>query len=88
MAKVLGRIGGSPSVSTMELVFTRWDEVAGPELAGHSRPLRVQNAVLVIGVEHPAWATRARMEAEGILARVREMGDTGITRIEVVVQRP
>jgi hypothetical protein len=48
----------------------------------------VQNAVLVIGVEHPAWATRARMEAEGILAQVREMGDTGITRIEVVVQRP
>jgi predicted nucleic acid-binding Zn ribbon protein len=88
MARVLGRLGGAPSVSTMELVFTRWDEVAGPELASHLRPLRVQNAVLVLGVEHPAWATRARMEAEGILGRVRELGDTSISRIEVVVQRP
>ena len=34
------------------------------------------------------WATRARMESEAILARVRQLGDTTIERLEVVVKRP
>jgi predicted nucleic acid-binding Zn ribbon protein len=87
MAKVLGRMGGSAAGSTMELVFSRWPEVVGTELAEHLTPMRIQGTVLVVGVEHPAWATRARMEAERIVARVRELGDSTITRVEVVVQR-
>ena len=88
MAKVLGRMGASPSPHTMELLFTRWEEVAGAELSSHLHPMRVQGSVLVVGVDHPAWATRARMESELILARVRQLGDTTIERMEVVVQRP
>jgi predicted nucleic acid-binding Zn ribbon protein len=88
MAKVLGRLGVSPSAPAMEVVFTRWDEVVGPELAAHIRPVRLQDSVLVVGVDHPTWATRARMESGQIISRVRELGDTTIERIEVVVQRP
>jgi predicted nucleic acid-binding Zn ribbon protein len=88
IAKVLGRIGASPSPQTMELVFTRWEEVAGAELAGHLQPMRLQNSTLIVGADQPAWATRARMESERILARVHQLGDTTIERIEVVVQRP
>jgi predicted nucleic acid-binding Zn ribbon protein len=87
VAKVLGRLGGSPSVTTMELVFTRWDEVVGEELAAHLRPMRVDGAVLVVGTDRPAWATRARMESEHILARVSALGDHTIERLEVVVER-
>ena len=87
IAKVLSRIGASPSPQTMELVFTRWEEVAGAELASHVRPMRLQNSTLVVGADHPAWATRARMETERILHRLHELGDTSIERIEVVVQR-
>jgi len=87
IAKVLSRIGASPSPQTMELVFTRWEEVAGVELAAHLRPMRLQGSTLVVGADHPAWATRARMESERILSRARELGDTTIERIEVVVQR-
>jgi predicted nucleic acid-binding Zn ribbon protein len=87
IAKVLSRIGASPSPQTMELVFTRWEEVAGAELAGHLQPMRLQGSTLVVGADHPAWATRARMEAERILTRAHELGDTTIERIEVVVQR-
>ncbi len=86
MAKVLGRIGASPS-PTMELVFTRWVEVVGAELAEHLQPVRVDGPVLVVGAAHPAWATRARMDSAQILARARALGDTTIERIEVVVQR-
>jgi len=88
IAKVLARIGAAPSPHTMELLFTRWEELAGTELAGHLRPMRLQKATLVVGADHPAWATRARMESEAILARVRQLGDTTIERLEVVVKRP
>jgi predicted nucleic acid-binding Zn ribbon protein len=88
IAKVLARIGAAPSPLTMELVFTRWEELVGAELGAHLRPMRLQETTLVVGADHPAWATRARMEAEGILARVRQLGDTSIERVEVVVRRP
>jgi predicted nucleic acid-binding Zn ribbon protein len=88
VAKVLGRMGASPSPTTMALVFTRWEEVVGPELAAHLHPVRLQDAVLLIGVEHPAWGTRARMESRQILRHLRELGDTSVERIDVVVQRP
>jgi predicted nucleic acid-binding Zn ribbon protein len=88
IAKVLSRIGAAPTAQTLELLFTRWEEVVGPELARHVQPQRLQNAILVVAADHPVWATRARMEAERIRARARELGDSGIERVEVVVQRP
>jgi predicted nucleic acid-binding Zn ribbon protein len=87
IAKVLSRIGAAPSPQTMELVFTRWEEVAGHELSAHVRPMRLQNSALVVGADHPVWATRARMESERILAEMHGLGNTSIERIEVVVQR-
>jgi predicted nucleic acid-binding Zn ribbon protein len=88
MAQLLGRLGASASPGTMEVIFTRWDEVVGAEFAQHLQPVRVDGAVLVVGADHPAWATRARMDSAQILARVRVLGDTTIERIEVTIQRP
>ncbi len=87
MPRLLGRLGSAPTPAVMEAVFTRWDELVGGELAGHLRPQRVDGRVLVVAVEHPAWATRARMESGQILARLRELGETSIDRLEVVVER-
>jgi predicted nucleic acid-binding Zn ribbon protein len=87
IAKVLGRIGAAPSVHTMELVFTRWEEVAGDELSDHVKPMRLLNSALVVAADHPVWATRARMESGRILAEMRDLGDSSIERIEVVVKR-
>ncbi len=87
IAKVLSRIGASPSTQTMELVFTRWNEVAGAELSSHVRPMRLQNSTLIVGADHPIWATRARMATERVLHQLHELGDRSIERIEVVVQR-
>lgn len=88
MARILGRLGASPSALTMELVFTRWEEVVGAEFAAHLQPVRVEGGTLVIGADHAAWATRARMDAERILTQARALGDTAIARIEVVIRRP
>jgi len=85
--RLLGRLGASATPATMEAVFARWEELVGAELAGHTRPLRVDGRALVVAVDHPAWATRARMEAGAILERLRAAGETPIERLEVVVER-
>ncbi len=87
MPRLLDRLGSAPTPAVMEAVFTRWDELVGTELGGHVRPQRVDGQVLVVVVEHPAWATRTRMESGQILARLRELGETSIDRLEVVVER-
>jgi predicted nucleic acid-binding Zn ribbon protein len=88
MNQVLGRMGASISSTSMELIFTRWEEVVGPELAAHSHPVRLVDSVLLMGVDHATWATRARMENRAILAKLRGLGDTSVERIDVVVKRP
>ncbi len=88
MAKVLGRMGAPASLDTMEVIFTRWPEVVGAELAAHVQPVRVHGNVLVISAEHPTWVTRCRMEGEHIISSARSLGDTTVERIEVVLQRP
>ena len=72
----------------MEVVFSRWDEVVAGRAGAHLRPLRVDDAALVVAADHPAWATRARMESGQILARVHALGESPIERLEVVVERP
>jgi predicted nucleic acid-binding Zn ribbon protein len=87
MPRLLQRLGVSASPATMEAVFARWDEVVEGDLVGHVRPVRVDGRTLVVAVDHPAWATRARMQSAQILARVRALGDTPIERLEVLVER-
>jgi predicted nucleic acid-binding Zn ribbon protein len=86
--RLLGRLGAPSSPVTMEVVFTRWPEVVGPELAEHLRPVRIDGRVLVVAVDHPAWATRARVEAPRILGRVQDLGESSVERLDVVVDRP
>ena len=88
MARLLGRLGAPPAPATMEAVFARWGEVVGDEVGAHLRPVRVDGSVLVVAADHPAWATRARMESAQILARLRPRCDTPIERLGVVVERP
>jgi predicted nucleic acid-binding Zn ribbon protein len=88
MPRLLKRLGVPATPATMEAVFARWDEVVEGDLTGHVRPLRVDGHTLVVAVDHPAWATRTRMQAAHILARVRVLGDTPIERLEVLVERP
>jgi predicted nucleic acid-binding Zn ribbon protein len=72
----------------MAVVFTRWAEVAGPDLEEHVQPLRINGTTLLVAADHPAWATRTRMESGPMLERAKALGETLIERIEVVVQRP
>ena len=88
LPRVLGRLGAAASPVAMEAVFSRWGEIAGADLSAHVRPVRLDTSVLVVAADHPAWATRARMESGRFLARVLAMGDLPLERLEVLVERP
>lgn len=72
----------------LSAVFSRWEEVAGPVLSRHVRPVRISGGVLVVAADHPAWATEVRALAASLLERVGEMAGEVPDRLEVTVRRP
>jgi len=78
---------GAPSAGALDDLFTRWDEVAGPDLAPRTRPLGVRDGALVIGVDDPAWTTAVRFAEAALLARLATVVGAGAaTRVEVRVR--
>ncbi|HUA95834.1 MAG TPA: DUF721 domain-containing protein [Acidimicrobiales bacterium] len=69
-------------------VFSRWDEIAGPALARHARPLRLTPGELVVAVDEPAWATQVRSLAGELLRRVGEVAGEAPTQLRVTVRPP
>jgi predicted nucleic acid-binding Zn ribbon protein len=68
-------------------IFGRWEEIVGPALAAHVRPLRVTEDALVLSADHPAWATQVRALGTAVLAQVGEATGRVPGRLEVVVRR-
>ena len=56
-------------------------------MAAHVRPVRLLDDALVVGVDHPAWASQVRHLAPDILDRVRVACGEGHapTRLEIRV---
>lgn len=85
--RVLRTLGGAPA-GVVGALFGRWEEIVGPQLAGHARPVAVQDGVLVVGVDDPAWATQVRFLEVELVRRVGDVtGSTDVSRVEVRVRR-
>jgi hypothetical protein len=78
----------SPAAGSLSAVFTRWEEIVGPAVARHVRPLRLSGGVLVVAVDQPAWATQVRALGAGLLTRVGEVGGVVPDRLQVTVRPP
>jgi predicted nucleic acid-binding Zn ribbon protein len=69
-------------------LFARWRDIVGPAMAEHVEPVRVDSEVLVVAVDHPAWATQIRHLGDDLLDRVAaEAGVARPTRLEVRIRR-
>jgi len=69
-------------------LFALWKDIVGPVMSEHVRPVRLDAGVLVVAVDHPAWATQVRRLGDDLLDRVAaEAGVARPTRLEVRVQR-
>lgn len=84
-----GAGAGAPrpaSAAALGTVFSRWEELVGPAVARHVRPLRLEGGTLVVAVDQPPWATQMRVLAPGILVRLSEQTGERLDRLEVVVR--
>ena len=66
-------------------VFGRWDDAVGPTVAAHVRPVRLDQGVLTVEADEPAWATQVKFLSSTIAARLAEVAGVDIEHIEVRV---
>jgi predicted nucleic acid-binding Zn ribbon protein len=60
----------------------RWREIVGPEIAGHARPVDLQDGVLVLEADHGAWRQELTMLVPRIIEKFNELcGEGTVTEI-------
>jgi predicted nucleic acid-binding Zn ribbon protein len=69
-------------------VFGRWEEAVGVQVANHARPVRLDDGVLVVEVDEPAWATQIALLSNTIRERLSTVTGVEVARVEVRVARP
>jgi predicted nucleic acid-binding Zn ribbon protein len=84
---VLGRLmkaRGWEKPKAEATVFAAWERVVGPDIAQHSRPVKLDGGVLTVEAESTAWATQLRMLSTQVLARIAtELGPDVVRRLRV-----
>lgn len=78
-----GREG--PSSRAVGGVFGRWDEIVGPDVARHVRPVRLEADRLVVEVADPAWATQVRLLADHLRSRLTTVTGVAVATVDVRV---
>jgi predicted nucleic acid-binding Zn ribbon protein len=76
-----------PSREAVSGLFGNWDEAVGEQVATHVRPIKLDEAVLVVEVDDPAWATQVKFLSSNIIARLHEVAGVRVERIDVRVER-
>jgi predicted nucleic acid-binding Zn ribbon protein len=65
-------------------IFGMWESVVGPDLAGHCRPVKLEDGELTVEAESTAWATQIRLLSGKLLGRIGgEVGRDVVTRLHV-----
>ena len=59
----------------------------GPQVAEHVRPLKLDERVLVVEVDDPAWATQVKFLTPTIIERLASVAGVEIDRVDVRVDR-
>jgi predicted nucleic acid-binding Zn ribbon protein len=67
---------GMGSADVVGTVFARWEELVGPAVAAHVRPVRIDGDTLVVSADHPAWAVQIRHLSAQVLDRLGEVTDS------------
>ncbi len=79
---------GAPSASALSGLFQRWDELVGPSIAAHARPVALKNGHLRVEVDSNTWATQLRFMTTDLVARCcDELGEGAVRQIDIRVAR-
>jgi predicted nucleic acid-binding Zn ribbon protein len=65
-------------------LFGSWEQVVGPDIAAHSRPVSLADGELTVEAESTAWATQMRLLNKTILARIGSVvGHNLVTKLRI-----
>lgn len=65
--------------------LSRWEQIVGPEVAGHCCAESYTDAELTVRADSTAWATQVRLLAPSVIQRLNEeLGDGTVRRIHVL----
>jgi len=53
-------------------IFSSWTDLAGTDLAAHSRILEIDRGIVFVGVDHPGWMQMISMRKARILSAIRK----------------
>ena len=76
-----------PSRAAVGGLFGKWSEAVGQQVADHVRPLKLDERVLYVEVDDPAWATQVKFLIPTIIERLHGVAGVEVDRIEVRVDR-
>lgn len=78
--ELLGKEGPG-SFNDLLRVQRRWKELVGEELGGKTKPYRLDNCILYIGVDSHAWAQELHYQSGEIKKRLSEEMNIEINRV-------
>ncbi|SCG55457.1 DUF721 domain-containing protein [Micromonospora humi] len=65
-------------------VFGAWEKVVGPDVAQHSRPVKLENGELTVEARSTAWATQLRLLAGSLLKQIAsEVGHNVVRKLHI-----
>jgi predicted nucleic acid-binding Zn ribbon protein len=84
MLQRLVRARGWERPKAEAMVFGAWEKVVGPDVAKHSRPVKLDAGVLTVEAESTAWATQLRLLAARLIKIIAaEVGHNVVTRLNI-----
>jgi predicted nucleic acid-binding Zn ribbon protein len=85
--KVAKRLG-TTSATALHGLFERWDELVGPGIAAHAKPVSLRGGQLLVEVDSNAWATQLRFMTTDLVERCcAQLGAGAVKQIELRVAR-
>ncbi|MEJ7801333.1 MAG: DUF721 domain-containing protein [Ilumatobacter sp.] len=76
-----------PSREAVGGLFGRWVDAVGDQVAQHVKPVKLDEGVLVVEVDEPAWATQVKFLTTMIIERLQDVAGVSVERIDVRVER-
>jgi predicted nucleic acid-binding Zn ribbon protein len=76
--------GGWESDVARADAIVRWDEIVGPAVAAHAKPVSFDAAALVVQADSATWATELRLLTPQLLARCAQVVGAGVVATLVI----
>jgi predicted nucleic acid-binding Zn ribbon protein len=72
-----------PGISSL---FARWEQLVGPDIAAHARPVGIEDRELIVTTADPAWAAELRWLANDVVARIEARGGPSLVGLRIRVR--